>query len=78
LKTRRLDPLACEEGVDGLAMDTQHASDANCIETTVVDEPSHCLRMDAELVRNFADAHKTPGFSPGRRHNPPEATAGRF
>lgn len=57
MKTRRLDALPREEAVDSFAMDSQHAAHTHCIKTPVVNQPPHCLRMDAKLVRNLADAH---------------------
>ena len=53
---RRLDPLAHEEPVDGALVDAQDPSDADGVETAVVDQPPDRLRMHAELARNFADA----------------------
>lgn len=78
LKTRGLDALAREKLIDRFTVHAQDAPDPHCVETSVVYQPAHCLRVDAKLVRNLADAHKTPGFTPGRRHSPPRLTSERF
>jgi hypothetical protein len=49
--------LAYEKLIDRLAVHAQDASDPHRIETSVVYQPPHCLRVDAKLVRNLADAH---------------------
>jgi hypothetical protein len=57
LKTRGLDALAGEKLIDRFAVHAQDAPDPHRIETSVVYQPPHCLRVDAKLVRNLADAH---------------------
>jgi hypothetical protein len=48
--------LASEKAVERLTMDAQDAADPDGVEPTVVDETPDRLGMDAELVRDFANA----------------------
>jgi hypothetical protein len=59
LETRWLYALPCEKAIDGVPMNTQHATDTNCIETAVVNQTADRLRVDAELVRNLTNAHES-------------------
>jgi len=54
--------------VDRLSMDSEDAADANGIESPVVDQPPDRFRVDAELIRNLANADE-PGVSMSRRHS---------
>jgi hypothetical protein len=67
LETRWLHALPREEAVYRLSMDSQDATDANSIQSPVVDQPPDRLRVDAELIRNLANADE-PGVSCSRRH----------
>jgi hypothetical protein len=64
---RRLDALPRKEAIDGLTMHAQDAPDSDRIEPAVVNETPDRLRMDAELVRDFANADEARVF-PRRRH----------
>ena len=74
LETRGLHTLSCEKPIDGLTMDTKHASDAHGVEPAVVDQSPNRLGMHAELSRDLADADETPRFSTDGRHSPSEAS----
>jgi hypothetical protein len=65
LETRRFHALPREEAVDRLSMDSEDAADANSIQSPVVDQPPDRLRVDAELIRNLANADE-PGVSSSR------------
>jgi hypothetical protein len=56
LETRGLDALAREELVDRFSVDAQHATDANRVEPTVVNQAPDRLGVDAKLVRDFTNA----------------------
>ena len=56
LETRGLHALTREEAVDRLAVHAQHAPDTHGIETTVVNQAPNRLRVDAELLRDVANA----------------------
>src|SRR5215218_1056020 len=58
LETRRLDPLMREKVLDGSSVDPQHTTDANSVESTVVNQSPDRLGMNTQLVRYFADADK--------------------
>ena len=76
METRGLHALAREKAIDGLAVNAQHAAHAHCVETAVVDQPADRLGMDAELVRNLANAHENR-ISAARRHAVCKPSAGR-
>jgi hypothetical protein len=69
LETRGLHALAREKAVDGLPVNSEHASNPHRVEPAVVDQPPNCLGVDTELVRNLADTHQA-WFSTDGRHNP--------
>src|SRR6266516_430945 len=50
-------------------MDTEDAADADGVEQAVVDQAPNCLRVDAQLISDVADADQTTGFFADRRHN---------
>lgn len=56
LVSGRLDALAGEEPVDGLAMDAENAADPDRVEPSVVNQPANRFRMDAELPSDLAHA----------------------
>jgi hypothetical protein len=56
LETRGLHALTREKAVDRFTVHTQHASDADGIEPTVVDQAPNRLGVDAELVGDVTDA----------------------
>jgi len=58
LETRRLHALQREKLVNRLAMNTQYAANADGVEPAVVDQAANRLGMDAELVRDLANADK--------------------
>jgi len=67
LETRWFHALPREKAVYRLSMDSEDAADANGIQSPVVDQPPDRLRVDAELIRNLANADE-PGVSMFRRH----------
>jgi len=48
--------LPREKAVDSFAVDAQHTADAHCIEPAVVNQAPNRLRVDAELLRDVANA----------------------
>jgi hypothetical protein len=69
LETRRLDALTREKAVDGRPVNTKDASDADCIEPAVVNQPPDRLGMHAELIRDFTDTHEAYGIFVCRPHD---------
>jgi hypothetical protein len=51
--------LPREKAVDRLAVDAQHAPDANGVEPAVVDQASNRFGMNAELVGDLANTDET-------------------
>jgi hypothetical protein len=77
LETRRLHALAREEAVDCVTVHTQHASDADGVEPTVVDQAANRLGMDAELVGDVTDADETVRLLLRRCHLEPTYNSSR-
>jgi hypothetical protein len=67
LKTRRLDALARKKAVDRFTMHTQHATDSDGIQASVVDEAPNRFGVNAELVGDVPNAHQALGLL-RRRH----------
>jgi len=65
--------LARKKALDGAAMNPENAADADRVEPAVVDQSPNCLRVDAELRRDVADADQSFGFFAYRGHNSREA-----
>src|SRR5438034_7284310 len=53
--SRRLYTLPSEETFERLALDAEHAPDADGVEAAVVDQPADRLRVDAQAARDVTD-----------------------
>jgi hypothetical protein len=68
LETRRLDALPCQEVIDRFAVDTQHATDSDGVEASVVNQAPNRFGVDAELIGDVPNTHQALGLTFRRRH----------
>ena len=68
LETRGLHALTREKAIDGIAMNAEHTAHAHRVEAAVVNQSPDRLRMDAQLVRDLANADEAR-ITTCRRHD---------
>jgi len=78
LKTRGFHALPRKKAVDGVAMNTQDAPNANGVEPPVMNQSSNRLRMNAELVCDITNADEAVGLLLRRWHCAPTYSSSRL